>query len=328
MDIEDTIGAIRHISNNTWIVVTFGALLLFSVVGNFVALFHTPRYRSCPNHNMEIFELHNRRAEVKVLDAVIQFLSTPAINEHHYAYLYNNYKACAGGFYKILFVVPSEPASFDKRNLIRRGSIAEFIKRKQNAKLLFFLGRPAAEENDIDIQLSINQEIREFNDIVQEDYEDVYKNGYIKYMSMLKWASIYCRKAEYVIRVNDDVEIDLQVMTDALNSTRSVFINYVVGLKVTNVSVVRDASQAKLTRYYLTHQEYPEDTLPPFIYHIAAGFPIRTAMRLYQAALRVPVLKLEDVFITGLCPQLVDVALVHVDVQPKLVDVRDSLELQ
>ena len=55
----------------------------------------------------------------------------------------------------------------------------------------------------------LEKEFHNHNDILQlNDFNDSYKNLTTKIMKSLKWAAIYCKNAQYVLRINDDVMVN------------------------------------------------------------------------------------------------------------------------
>lgn len=160
-------------------------------------------------------------------------------------------------------------------------------------------------EQRVKIQSLIDIEAGLYGDIVQESFVDVYENIRHKSVSMLKWASTSCQQATYVIRTDDDVVVDIPKVFRVMERKRQQFTDFIVGDRKDGWKPVRDTE----SKYFLSEQEYPPDTLPPFALGGLLGFPISTVSLLYQAALRTKPVWLDDVYITGLCAPNVDVPL-------------------
>ncbi|CAL1538678.1 unnamed protein product [Lymnaea stagnalis] len=241
-------------------------------------------------------------------DDVISFLSQPVINEFTFGYLLNPNHTCDVGKTQLLFVIPSAPENFENRAKVRQGNTAKYVKVEgNNAKMLFFLGIPAASSNDSEkTQTRVHEESVAHGDIVQLDFEDVYRNILLKAISMLRWASTFCRRTTYVIRTDDDVRIDVAKVRSVLESTSRKHKDFILGDRKEGWGPHR----VRESKYYVSEAEYQQSTYPPLAVGGLLGYPISTVSLLYQAAVRLEPLWLDDVFITGLCAPQVNVPLI------------------
>ncbi|CAL1538681.1 unnamed protein product [Lymnaea stagnalis] len=296
-------------STQTLLFFIFVVLLCCSMLVNFIFLFKSPRYRSkCPHFTAELYQMNDLRNEVAELKNMVTFLAEPAITDHNYTYLLNPKNACREPL-ELLIVVPSAPGNFARRMKVRQSSRADYANDPKNkARLVFFLGRQVSEGNDLETQLSVDEEAEKYGDIVQEDFVDVYRNIRLKAMSMLKWASTYCPRTRFVLRTDDDIRTNIPKTVAAMKRASQRLANFILGLKEESTVPVR-RSQGVNSKYFISYEEYPEATFPPFAYGGLLGYPISTVKLLYQASLRVKPIWLDDVFITGLCAPKVNVAL-------------------
>ncbi|CAG5124908.1 unnamed protein product [Candidula unifasciata] len=238
------------------------------------------------------FEHHLQGIEIKKL------LSMPIINNHNFSYNHNREDICSQKDIKIIFVVPSAPGNVEKRQTVRNGNTGEYVKNNtHNATLLFFIGRPSRKENYTALQNTIDEEVQEFQDIIQEDFEDVYSNNRLKSVSMLRWISTYCSNAKFVIRSDDDVNVKVTSAVEAAERTAQKLNNFIIGHKRVEDRPARNVGN----KYYLSKKEYPQQMFPPYLLGGLLVYPVSTAKLLYQAALRVEPIWLEDVYITGIC---------------------------
>ena len=72
-------------------------------------------------------------------------------------------------------------------------------------KLAFLLGRPEDEKK----QEMLQEENEKHRDIVQGDFLDTYHNLSYKAIMGHLWVSEFCDQAEFVVKTDDDVFIDL-----------------------------------------------------------------------------------------------------------------------
>ncbi|BFZ07907.1 hypothetical protein BsWGS_10946 [Bradybaena similaris] len=233
-------------------------------------------------------------------------LALPIINNHNFSYIHNHADVCAGNPIDVLLAVPSAVANFEKRQAVRNGSRGDFVANATNrAVMLFFLGKPSPQQNLSSIQNQIDEEDKIFGDIIQENFEDVYKNNRLKSVAMLRWVTTYCTNIKYVIRTDDDIIINMTSLVPVLERTANTLVNFIVGKKKVDDEPARDVN----SKYYMSVQEYPQRTLPPYLLGGLMGFPVSTAKLLYEAALRVKPIWLEDVYISGLCAARLDISI-------------------
>lgn len=229
---------------------------------------------------------------------ITSFLSQPVVNFHNFSYIHNSLDVCSEGKVNVLLISPSATTNFEKRQKVRQGSRGDYVRNTTNrAKMLFFLGRPPHSENFTKIQKQLDMEIRDFRDIIQEDFEDIYSNNRLKSVSMLRWVSTHCPQTKYIIRSDDDIKINVPKLVSVLDETSEVLDNFVIGYKRINDLPAR----SQQSKYYMSEKEFPPAVLPPYLLGGLLGYPISTVKLLYQAALRVKPVWLEDVYITGMC---------------------------
>ena len=62
---------------------------------------------------------------------------------------------------------------------------------------------------DRKVQRSVEMESQQYGDIIQEDFIDSYKNLTYKGIMWLRWVSSYCPHALYVLKVDDDIFVNI-----------------------------------------------------------------------------------------------------------------------
>ena len=234
-------------------------------------------------------------------------LQQPVINPHPYTYLLTPPSPCHLRDVTVLFVVPSAPGNEFKRRKVRMSRLYSYAKNPAHrAALLFFTGTPSpTSRNRQNHQSDIDTEFRKHHDIVQQNYTDTYRNIRLKAVSMLQWASRFCHTAEYVIRTDDDVEVNVTELVDAINRVGRENRNFVMG------RIVKDrlVSRWNMSKYFTSRDEYSRDLWPPFALGGLLGYPLATVRLLYEAALRTRPVWLDDVFITWFCRRRISAAL-------------------
>ncbi|XP_059173040.1 beta-1,3-galactosyltransferase 2-like [Physella acuta] len=254
--------------------------------------------------------LQNLNRKIKNLEEkntnLIAFLSKPVINKVNHSYIHNPVNACADNRTEVLFVVPSAVFKSGTRIDVRNSNLGQFVKNPDNnATLLFFLGQVFNDTKNL--QAEVDEEARQFGDIVQENFLDVYSNIRLKALSMLYWAVEFCPQTTFVIRADDDVKVFPEKLVSVLRDKHKTYPNFIIGKKVENWKPYRN----KNSKYYLSEDEYTHSTLPPFALGGLLGYPICTVWLLYQAALRVRPVWLDDVYVTGICAPEVGVPVLN-----------------
>ncbi|XP_055872925.1 beta-1,3-galactosyltransferase 1-like [Biomphalaria glabrata] len=248
-------------------------------------------------HQMDLVTKENKKA-------LLSFLSQPVINDHSFDYIHNPDRACVNSNTDVLIMVPSSPGNFQNRKNIRSGDYSTFTGNIENrAQIMFFIGLTKSNET----QMRIDEESETYEDIVQESFEDVYRNIRYKSVSMLRWVSTYCREARFVIRNDDDISVNLSLVLDTVKRTREKYANFILGRVRMNDMPMRNMKD----KYALSRQEYAPNVFPPFALGGLLGLTTLTAELLYQAALRVSPIWLDDVYITGICAPHVGVKLIN-----------------
>ena len=72
-------------------------------------------------------------------------------------------------------------------------------------RLVFLLGKSTS----LAAQVHIERENDEFNDIVQGNFEDSYRNLSYKSIMANTWVSLFCQQAEFVLKADDDMFVDM-----------------------------------------------------------------------------------------------------------------------
>ncbi|KAF7703337.1 hypothetical protein HF521_022344 [Silurus meridionalis] len=145
-----------------------------------------------------------------------------------------------------------------------------------------------------ELQQNILQESAEHHDIIQSDFLDSYKNLTIKTMVMMEWLATYCQNADYAMKIDSDMFLNLNsLMTMLLKAPKE---NYITGLVANGAIVLRNPS----SKWYLPKNVFPEDFYPPYALGLGYVFSLDLANKIIEGAKQVQAVYIEDVFL-GLC---------------------------
>ena len=106
----------------------------------------------------------------------------------------------------LLVIILSSTRNFQRRRIVRETWANEkYYRLYGNIKTVFLLGQ----DKDEDIQKKIDQEFNIYGDIVQGGFIDSYHNLTYKSTMGFRWATESCRNANYILKTDDDIVINL-----------------------------------------------------------------------------------------------------------------------
>ncbi len=144
-------------------------------------------------------------------------VSSKMVNPHEFIYNLNpEFQICGNNDDKyqvfLLIYVHTTP-----KNLKRRLTIRETWARRsmfRDIRIVFMMGSTDEKKTQNLIDLEANT----YNDIVQENFHDSYRNLTYKGIMAMKWISTYCNKTEYILKVDDDIITNTFLVLRHLNS--------------------------------------------------------------------------------------------------------------
>ncbi|BFY97775.1 hypothetical protein BsWGS_00814 [Bradybaena similaris] len=204
-----------------------------------------------------------------------------------------------------LFLVSTSAANLYNRRVMRHLYSYYGSTRPYRIKCVFLVGQP----RDKVIQANIEREDYQFRDIIQGRFTDHYHNLTYKTIMGYRWAYLYCKNVKLVLKMDDDVFLDVFKFFDYFLPIVSKRKRTVYGYLNHHPQVFREG------KYRVAVEEYKEKEYPNF----CSGFFVVPTMDvvadLYEVSKTVRFFRLEDVFTYGLVRErMVDVQLVHLDV--------------
>ncbi|PIK39379.1 putative beta-1,3-galactosyltransferase 1-like [Apostichopus japonicus] len=125
-----------------------------------------------------------------------------------------------------------------QRKAQRESCLSVKVARGRNVRSVFLLGKP--KEEKLIAEIKAEQEI--YQDILMEDFDDTYKNLTLKVLMGMKWASEYCSNASWVMKVDDDVYVDLTNAVALLEGVTTT-VKTMIGRPIRNSKPVRDTNR-------------------------------------------------------------------------------------
>ena len=129
------------------------------------------------------------------------------INKHQYTVLINEENKCAGDVF-LLVTVLSAPDNLEIRETIRQtyGTVQEY--ERLTVRFIFLLGASAIESLE-HVNPRLKRESDTYHDIIKGNFIDTYNNLTYKTVFGLHWVYSYCRKAHYVLKIDDDTILNV-----------------------------------------------------------------------------------------------------------------------
>jgi hypothetical protein len=228
------------------------------------------------------------------------------VNIHNFTYLLNQGPCKEGEAPFLLVFVFSIFNKQGVRQAIRDswGSIArtgfwpgEQI--KHQVKVYFLLGNCPQPWHDI-----IRNESDIYRDVIQENFQESYANLTIKSVMALKWTTEYCPGATYIMKSDDDMIINIPAILDFLEDNKE--------LENTLIGALNGKSRVyRAGRWGVSRKSFPFTFYPPYMAGNAYLMPGKLAIKLYEISKYVPLIKIEDVYVTGILPYVLGKQVKH-----------------
>lgn len=139
-------------------------------------------------------------------------------------------------------------------------------------------------------------ESSEHNDILQDQFVDSYNNLTLKSISMLKTMNHNClNKTQFLMKTDDDMFVNVLPLQEMLKK-KVTMKNMLLGCLICGARPIQDINN----KWYAPNYMYSEKIYPNYLSGTGYVMSIDVVPKLYQAALRVPIFHLEDVYITGI----------------------------
>ena len=234
----------------------------------------------------------------------IPLFSDKDINPHPFNFTIANEDACfknnEGGHIFLVVLVKCRPNEKYDRQQVRRtwGGVTQVLGRR--ALTMFLIGQTT----DPTANQLLRNEDGTHHDFIQEDFIDSYHNMTYKNIMGLKWVTLFCPQASYVLSIDSDMTLNIVHLVRRL--IRKPRVNFAEG------HLRRDPlpHRHKSSKWYTPLEMYPEPTYAPFLNGACYVMSGDVGMAIYRESIHVRFLQWDDVFIglvmkkIGIEPQL------------------------
>ncbi|XP_064417193.1 beta-1,3-galactosyltransferase 2-like [Latimeria chalumnae] len=213
----------------------------------------------------------------------------------HYNYFINEPDKCKNKNPFLVLLIPTGPTEIHARNVIRETWGNETLIPGVTIIRLFFIGLPVTILEALQKQLEEESSVH--HDIIQRDFLDIYSNLTIKTMTSLEWLADFCPEADYAMKVDADMFLNIEKLVKSLLKpdipTRK---NYFTGAPFIKARPIRD----KNSKWYMPESVFPGQEYAPFCSGTGYVFSVNIVWKILEASYIVKPVYLEDVYI-GLC---------------------------
>lgn len=219
------------------------------------------------------------------------------------SYIVNEPLLCNNQTVDLIIVVCSSLDHFKQRQAIREtwGNITQETFR---VKLIFLVGKWTQKQFSR-INASFFTETSKYKDLVQGNFIDSYRNLTLKSISMLRWVNTYCSHANYLLKVDDDMYINIPNLFSAIY--KQVVKLFIMGNLIIGAKPVQDNT----SKWYTPKKLFPEENYPHYVSGTAYVISGCAIPKIYSSAKSTKPFWLEDIFITGICAKKAGIHHIH-----------------
>ncbi|EDW04110.1 uncharacterized protein LOC6561984 [Drosophila grimshawi] len=202
---------------------------------------------------------------------------------------------------RLLILITSAQTHADARMSIRQ-TWGHYGTRR-DISMAFVLGRGTNET----VNEALSQENFMYGDLIRGNFIDSYNNLTLKTISSLEWIDQHCPRAQYILKTDDDMFINVPKLLKFLDKRKEKRAIY--GRLAKKWKPVRN----KKSKYYVATDQFPAAVFPSFTTGPAYVMTGSIVHDLYVRSLTTVYLKLEDVFATGIVAQSLGIERLHVN---------------
>lgn len=193
----------------------------------------------------------------------------------------------------LVIFVHSAPAHFSHRKALRETWGHESNLARDGMRLVFLLGETRSQE----VQVALEEEHRKYEDLVQGNFVDSYRNLTYKHVMGLKWITYHCRQARYIFKADDDIFVDIRQMAQYIKGAWGLAAQR--RLLFCFVYHAPPVKRSHRSKWYVSFREYSADYYPSY----CAGWGILMSpdvvFALYTQSPHEPYFWVDDVHVSG-----------------------------
>ncbi|XP_069861105.1 beta-1,3-galactosyltransferase 9 [Dipodomys merriami] len=281
-----------RLRTHQWCFILFNVILFHALLfgGDFVEEYFL---HSLPHVNMKVLEIKDKARKLNM---------EPLRNHPSKYYVLSQSEVCKGKNIFLLSLIFSSPGNGTRRDLIRRtwGNVSSV--QGHSVLTLFALGMPVL----VTTQKEIDKESHKNNDIVEGIFLDSLENQTLKIIIMTQWAVTFCPNAMFILKVDEEMFVNLPSLVDYLLNLKEHLEDVYVG-RVNHQDAPNRDPQSK---EFVPLSEYPEKYYPDYCSGEAFIISQDVARMMYVIFKEMPIMVPADVFI-GICAKSLGLKPIH-----------------
>ncbi|GAB0098346.1 Hexosyltransferase [Sergentomyia squamirostris] len=201
---------------------------------------------------------------------------------------------------KFIVLIHSAPVNRDRRDNIRE----TYAQYKEDNRVIFFLGRVS----DPSLQKELEVENILYEDTVQGNFVDAYRNLSYKHIMTLKWATEFCPETKFIFKVDDDVFVNTPFVRKFTHQF-SHFNNFIMCPRLWTSPPIRDEK----SKWYVSEKEFSDEFYPEYCSGWGILLSSDVATILPRVAETTPFFWIDDVYVWGMVRIKTDLKLINTD---------------
>ena len=105
------------------------------------------------------------------------------------------------------------------------------------------------------VSADVEEESQRYGDIIVEDFMDTYNNLRLKTIFILKWVHLNCPKLKFIMKVDDDVFVNVPNLQNTLVHSRY-STNLIMGSLICDATPNQRISSKHCTPHYMYNEKY------------------------------------------------------------------------
>ncbi|XP_055349259.1 beta-1,3-galactosyltransferase 5-like [Paramacrobiotus metropolitanus] len=262
-----------------------------------------------PSHPKSVYRFDNNGKTATASGIVLNFTSDRLYS------IQPNVCSQNGRHPHLVLFIPSRPGNTEDRAAIREtwGMHARLC----NVRIVFGFGRIDSTETQHEVYV----ENSVYGDLLQvADVPDAYRSQTKLVLAFLEWGAANCPGARFIGKADEDTWINLHEVMRYLEMPQAAY--SITGHFIINGTVFRKPEE----KWYLTVEEYPNDTYPPFPLGQLYVFPNDLLPSVLSASQRLSMHWLDDVFIGGQIPALLRIPHLHIATRAQLSEAKNLMK--
>ncbi len=203
-----------------------------------------------------------------------------------------------------LIFVFSRLEAFKERDAIRKTWAKTMNLENSKTKILLILG--SSESNSVNND--VIEEDQKNNDLIQWKFIDRYYNCTLKAIGILRWTLFYCKNVKFIMKTDDDILVNPlmfdQFIANITNSKKTIY---------GRVGKGYGPHRSKASKWFISYESYSPSIYPDFMF----GSYIMSSDSIYPIYTEIlnslPALAFEDVYITGIIAEKLNITRINTD---------------